>query len=65
MLRMVERGDIDPDEVIVAFITGAGLKTQEAVTPVLSPALNITPDIGAFEEALTERTGALPAGRNG
>ncbi len=63
--RMVERGDIDPDEVIVAFITGAGLKTQEAVTPALSPALNITPDIGAFEDALTERAGALPAGRNG
>jgi threonine synthase len=63
--RMVESGEIDPDEVVVAFITGAGLKTQEVVAPELDPALSITPSLAAFEEALLEREGALPAGRNG
>ena len=63
--RMVESGEIDPDEVVVAFITGAGLKTQEVVAPELDPALSIAPSLAAFEEALLEREGALPAGRNG
>ena len=33
--RLVEQGHVHPDEVVVAFITGAGLKTQEAVAPAL------------------------------
>jgi threonine synthase len=63
--RMVERGEIDPDEVIVAFITGAGLKTQEVVEPALAPALTIKPAIDSFEDALLERAGALPVARAG
>lgn len=61
--RMVESGEIDRDEVVVAFITGAGLKTQEVVAPSLSPALTIKPAIDSFEDALMERAGALPAAR--
>jgi hypothetical protein len=41
--------------VIVAFITGAGLKTQEAVADVLAPPLHVKPTITSFEEALAER----------
>lgn len=63
--RMVERGDIGRDEVVVAFITGAGLKTQEVVAPELAPALTIKPAIDSFEDALMERAGALPAARAG
>jgi threonine synthase len=62
--RMVEQGRVQPGEVVVAFITGAGLKTQEAVSPTLAPALTVSPTIDSFEGALTERTGALPATRS-
>ena len=61
--RLVSQGRIDPQELVVAFITGAGLKTQEAVASQLPPLLAIEPSITAFEEALSERTGALPATR--
>jgi threonine synthase len=61
--RLAEKGRLDPQELVVAFITGAGLKTQEAVAPRLRPALSVQPSIGSFEEALSERAGALPATR--
>jgi len=61
--RLVQDGRVDPQELVVAFITGAGLKTQEAVAPRLQPALAVQPTIASFEEALSERTGALPATR--
>ena len=61
--RLVQEGRVDPEELVVAFITGAGLKTQEAVAPWLQPALAVQPTIASFEEALSERTGALPATR--
>jgi threonine synthase len=61
--RLVQEGRVDPQELVVAFITGAGLKTQEAVAPRLQPALAVQPTIASFEEALSERTGALPATR--
>jgi threonine synthase len=61
--RLVQEGRVDPEELVVAFITGAGLKTQEAVAPRLQPALAVQPTITSFEEALSERTGALPATR--
>jgi hypothetical protein len=47
----------------VAFVTGAGLKTQEAVAPALKPALRIGPTIDSFEDALRAREGALPAAK--
>lgn len=59
--RLVKDGHVRPEEVVVAFVTGAGLKTQEAVSPSLAPALAIRPAIDSFEEALAERTGVLPA----
>ncbi len=58
--RLVEQGQVHPDEVVVAFITGAGLKTQEAVAPALQPALQISATIESFETALEERDGSLP-----
>jgi threonine synthase len=53
--RLAKEGRVRPDEVVVAFITGAGLKTQEAVAPALSPALTIKATIQSFEQALSER----------
>jgi threonine synthase len=61
--RLAENGQVGSQELVVAFITGAGLKTQEAVAPRLRPALAVQPSIGSFEEALSERAGALPATR--
>lgn len=53
--RLSESGRIQPDEVTVAFITGSGLKTQEAVSAELTAPLHIQPTIAAFEQALGER----------
>ena len=50
--RLVEAGRVGRDELVVAFITGAGLKTQEAVTGALTPPLCIEPTIASFEEAM-------------
>ena len=61
--RLVEQGLIDPEELVVAFITGAGLKTQEAVAPRLKPALAVQPNIASFENAFSEQASALPAAR--
>ncbi|MCA9831014.1 MAG: threonine synthase [Dehalococcoidia bacterium] len=49
--QLAERGHIHPDELTVAFITGAGFKTVEAVAPHLKPALEIDATIESFEAA--------------
>jgi threonine synthase len=61
--RLVQDGHVRPDEVVVAFITGAGLKTQEAVMPALTPALQIRPTIESFEDAMAVREVALASER--
>ena len=58
--HLVQEGRVEPDEVVVAFITGAGLKTQEAVAPALKPALTVEANIESFQRALEEREGVLP-----
>ncbi len=63
--RLAQQGRIDPEEVVVAFITGAGLKTQEAVVERLQPPLAVRATMASFEDAFSERTGALPATRRG
>jgi threonine synthase len=55
--QLVQSGRVDPDETVVAFITGGGLKTQEAVADALPPALSVKPTVASFEEALLERHG--------
>ena len=60
--RLVESGTVGRDDLVVAFITGAGLKTQEAVQGRLPQALSIEPTIASFEQAKSETEEALPAG---
>jgi threonine synthase len=55
--QLVQAGHVQPDELIVACVTGAGLKTQEAVADVLPPAIEVKPTIDSFEEALLDRHG--------
>jgi threonine synthase len=54
---LAETGAIGADELAVAYITGNGLKTQEAVEEVVNPLL-IKPMMGSFEEALENRMAA-------
>jgi len=50
--KLVEAGKVDPDETTVAYITGNGLKTQEAVAGYIGEPLTIEAKLGSFERAL-------------
>ena len=54
--NLADSGAIKPDELTVVYITGNGLKTQEAVESVVDPVM-IKPTMTSFEEALEERRG--------
>ncbi len=49
--RLVERGEIQPDEPTVVYITGNGLKTTEIVSDVVNPIL-IEGTVSAFEQSV-------------
>jgi threonine synthase len=50
--RLVARGAIRPDEETVAYVTGNGYKTVEALEGRLAPAFRIAPDLAEFLAAL-------------
>lgn len=50
--KLVEAGKIDPEETTVVYITGNGLKTQEAVQNYIGEPLTIEPKLDSFERAL-------------
>ncbi|MFB2920844.1 threonine synthase [Aerosakkonema funiforme] len=50
--KLVEAGKIDPEETTVVYITGNGLKTQEAVQGYIGEPLTIEPKLESFERAL-------------
>ena len=56
--KLVESGKINPDETTVAYITGNGLKTQEAVQGYIGEPLTIEPKLDSFSQAL-ERANTL------
>jgi threonine synthase len=58
--RLVEAEHVGKDELIVACITGAGLKTQEAVADVLPAPLHVQATVESFEAALLDRHGQTP-----
>src|SRR5712691_11791566 len=49
---LVERGAISPEEETVAFVTGNGYKTIEALEPHISPTFHVEPDLEEFLDAL-------------
>ncbi len=49
--KLVEAGKIDPEETTVAYITGNGLKTQEAVQGAIGEPFTIDANLGSFERA--------------
>jgi threonine synthase len=50
LAKLAERGDIDPDERVVAYITGDGLKTLDAVREGFE-VTEISPSLDAFDDA--------------
>jgi threonine synthase len=51
LAKLARAGKLDPDEVIVAYVTGNGLKTQEAVADRVREPILIRPSLRAFEES--------------
>jgi threonine synthase len=49
LCRLVADGTIDPDERVVVYITGHGLKTLDAVEPHVGPTATISPTLEAFK----------------
>jgi threonine synthase len=50
--KLAERGRLDPDELVVAYVTGNGLKTQEALAGALAEPVYVRPSLRAVEDAL-------------
>ncbi len=55
--KLAAAGAIDPDEVVVAYITGIGLKAIEAVEHVVDAAVTIKPTLASFEERVLALAG--------
>jgi threonine synthase len=49
--KLAQAGKIDPDEEVVAYITGNGFKTTDAVAEHVAPALRVAPTLSSFEAA--------------
>jgi threonine synthase len=50
--RLAEQGVIRPEEETVAFVTGNGYKTVEALEGYLEPTYSVAPDLDEFLDAL-------------
>ncbi len=61
--KMAQDGRIPRDALTVAYITGNGLKTQEAVIGHIAQPMRIKPTLEAFEEALAKREPTLALAR--
>jgi threonine synthase len=57
LAKLAARGEIDPDERVVAYITGEGLKTLDCARGTFE-AWRIAPTVASFEQA-AERLGAV------
>ena len=55
-----EQGIIGPDEETVAYVTGNGYKTIEALEGFLEPSYNVAPDLDEFLAALNACVDARP-----
>jgi len=52
--KLVEQGAIQRDELVVAYITGNGLKTQEVLNGRLQEGMTIEPSFEEFEKRIKE-----------
>ncbi len=49
--KLAEKGEILPDEKVVCYITGNGLKTTEAILNQIPKPIEIEPNITSFSKA--------------
>src|SRR5690349_2508540 len=56
--KLALAGAIDPDETVVAYITGIGLKALDAVESRLPATLRIKPTLASFEERVLQAASA-------
>ncbi|HWC11246.1 MAG TPA: threonine synthase [Acidimicrobiales bacterium] len=52
LAKLAASGVVRADERVVAYVTGNGLKTVDAVAPVLGPSATIAPSLEAFAAAV-------------
>ncbi len=52
LAKLAAAGVVRSDERVVAYVTGNGLKTVDAVSPVVGPTATIDPTMQAFAEAV-------------
>src|SRR5690242_13622939 len=52
LAKLAADGTIRPDERVVAYVTGNGLKTIDAVSPYVGPTATIAPTLDAFNAAV-------------
>ena len=50
--RMVDQGIVRPGEEVVAYVTGNGYKTIDALEGFLEPSYHVAPDLDEFLAAL-------------
>ena len=55
--KLAAQGKIDPDELVVAYITGNGFKTVDAVAEQVSPVLHVAPTLASFEAVYAAHRG--------
>jgi threonine synthase len=48
--KLAESGDVSPDEKVVCYITGNGLKATEAILPHIPKPIGIEPNLKSFEK---------------
>jgi len=54
LAKLAASGVIRPDERVVAYVTGNGLKTIDAVSPYVGPTATIAPTLDAFNQAVRD-----------
>ena len=52
LAQLASSGVVRRDERVVAYVTGIGLKTIDAVAPHVGPTATIAPTLEAFESAV-------------
>jgi threonine synthase len=51
LAKLAERGDLGPEDRVVLYITGDGLKTLDAVRDVVST-YDVEPSVSSFDEVV-------------
>ena len=59
LAKLAAAGTVRPDERVVAYVTGHGLKTIDAVAPIVGPSATIAPTLEAFAEAVDVAVGEV------